>query len=217
MIISSLIGKLVKGNQFSCQNSIIQLLTNSSSCLQRFYGDGKMVCVCSENKCDPLGKTIDPSLNQVIVYESNKAGLRFQSTIIDEKLSQSCEHQSSLKSFTINVNIEKKYQKIIGFGGAFTDSTGINILSLPEQLGNQIIRDYFSSEGLGYTVARVPIGGSDFSTRPYTYDDNSPNDFELKHFRMADEDINYKVCCFDKNFPHKQTIILIHLVMILTS
>jgi len=46
-----------------------------------------------------------------------------------------------------------------------------------------ISRSYFGPEGIGYTHIRIPIAGTDFSTRPYTYDDVS-GDIELKHFNF---------------------------------
>ena len=36
------------------------------------------------------------------------------------------------------------------------------------------------------------MGCSDFSTRPYSYDD-VPDDFELRHFMLAEEDLKMKV------------------------
>lgn len=41
---------------------------------------------------------------------------------------------------TITVDSKKKYQKIIGFGGAFTDATGINIVKLSRATQEQLIR-----------------------------------------------------------------------------
>jgi glucosylceramidase len=46
-----------------------------------------------------------------------------------------------------------------------------------------IINDYFSDNGLEYSMARTPIGGSDFSIRPYTYDDET-DDKNLTHFAL---------------------------------
>ncbi|CAG2183735.1 unnamed protein product, partial [Oppiella nova] len=74
-----------------------------------------------------------------------------------------------------------------------TDSTGFNIRALPEALQNHLIKDYFSNEGLEYNLIRVPIGGSDFSTHAYTYDDNHTDDFDLTHFSLTDDDRNYKI------------------------
>lgn len=40
---------------------------------------------------------------------------------------------------------------------------------------------------------RLPMGGTDFSIRPYTYDD-FPDDYKLSQFNLALEDKEYKVC-----------------------
>lgn len=47
------------------------------------------------------------------------------------------------------------------------------------------------SAGIEYNLIRVPMGCSDFSTRPYSYDD-VPDDFELRHFALRDEDTKLK-------------------------
>lgn len=71
---------------------------------------------------------------------------------------------------------------------------GINIASLPDELQRQLIKDYFSLEGgIGYSLGRVPIGGTDFSPRPYSYDDHNQGDESLKHFALQPEDFKYKV------------------------
>ncbi|CAG2172306.1 unnamed protein product, partial [Oppiella nova] len=53
--------------------------------------------------------------------------------------------------------------------------------------------DYFSDRGLEYNLNRVPIGGSDFSTHPYSYDDDHKGDFELKYWNLTADDHNYKI------------------------
>jgi hypothetical protein len=53
---------------------------------------------------------------------------------------------------------------------------------------------YYGPKGIGYTVGRVPMGGCDFSPRPYTYADSpSPGDLNLTQFRLQEEDYKYKV------------------------
>jgi O-glycosyl hydrolase len=74
-----------------------------------------------------------------------------------------------------------------------TDASGINIAELPSKLQDNIIKDYFSDKGIEYTVGRIPIAGSDFSTHPYTYADQVENDDELKHFNLTKEDHDFKV------------------------
>ena len=57
----------------------------------------------------------------------------------------------------------------------------------------RLVKDYFSSEhGIEYSIGRVPIGGSDFSTRPYSYDDHA-GDESLSKFALEPEDLKYKI------------------------
>lgn len=53
-------------------------------------------------------------------------------------------------------------------------------------------RAYFSEEGIEYNILRIPIGGTDCSTRKYTLYDE-PEDKSLRNFTLADEDYSYKV------------------------
>ena len=53
-------------------------------------------------------------------------------------------------------------------------------------------RAYFGKDGADYNLCRIPIAGSDFSTRPYSYDDVN-RDKSLENFAMAEEDYEYKV------------------------
>ncbi|KAK8788543.1 hypothetical protein V5799_021679, partial [Amblyomma americanum] len=44
------------------------------------------------------------------------------------------------------VNSSKTYQKVFGFGGAFTDATGINVKSLPSNMQDDILKSYYSKQ-----------------------------------------------------------------------
>ena len=46
--------------------------------------------------------------------------------------------------------------------------------------------------GTEYTLGRVPMAGTDFSLREYSYCD-TPDDFDLTTFALAQEDYDYKV------------------------
>ena len=50
----------------------------------------------------------------------------------------------------------------------------------------------FSENGVEYSVVRTTIAGSDFSTRPYSYDDYE-DDYNLTHFSLVDEDTKFRV------------------------
>ena len=96
------------------------------------------------------------------------------------------------KTVVITVDSEVNYQTIYGFGGAFTDSTGQMLKSVNESLAELLLDSYFSGNGIEYSLARVPLAGTDFSDRPYSYDDVN-GDLELKHFALQKEDIDWKV------------------------
>lgn len=42
--------------------------------------------------------------------------------------------------YEVEIDPKAMYQKIIGFGGAFTDAAGLNILTLPESMQEKILR-----------------------------------------------------------------------------
>ena len=74
----------------------------------------------------------------------------------------------------------------------------MNIKKIGDKLGNQILNDYFSKDGLEYNVGRIPIGGSDFSPRCYSLDDKD-EDKTLRNFNLTIEDLEYKVNNFISN------------------
>ena len=87
----------------------------------------------------------------------------------------------------------KTFQEILGFGGAFTDSAGINIHSMnDENIVRNIIESYYDPKGLDYSIGRINMGGCDFSVRKYTYADTE-GDVELETFALQDEDNLHKV------------------------
>ncbi|XP_056641778.1 lysosomal acid glucosylceramidase-like isoform X1 [Diorhabda sublineata] len=95
--------------------------------------------------------------------------------------------------FTLNRMIITKIERqtIIGFGGAFTDSAGFNIKSLGKNASDNIMKSYFSENGIGYTIGRVPIGMTDFSSKEYSYAETP--DVNLTNFQLAPEDFEYKI------------------------
>lgn len=64
---------------------------------------------------------------------------------------------------------EKKYQKLLGFGGAFTEAAASVWKTLGEEERKQAVDLYFSKKGLGYTMGRLHINSCDFSLENYTY------------------------------------------------
>lgn len=168
------------------------LLTEGQSdgCVPKSYGRDKIVCVCNATYCDETPEQ-DPKVpvdGSFYWYVSAKDGRRLS---FSEKQFGQCPN-SLLGPLTLNVDNSVQYQKILGFGGAFTDSVGINLKTLSESVQDKLLCAYYSKNGSRYSLGRLPIGGTDFSKRPYTYDDDA-YDFTLKNFSLAPEDYNYKI------------------------
>ena len=96
-------------------------------------------------------------------------------------------------TITLKVDASQQYQEIFGFGGAFTDSVGINLNRLSEATRNTLLTQYFNKDnGIGYTIGRVPMASCDFSTHEYSYDDVD-GDFALNNFSLTEEDFTLKI------------------------
>jgi glucosylceramidase len=113
----------------------------------------------------------------------------------------------------VTIDPTQKLQSIFGFGGAFTDSTGQMLKQVPESLANALIDSYFSSDGIEYSMGRIPIAGTDYSDRPYSYDDVD-GDLNLTHFALQKEDLEWKVCKKNNKTTKSQNIIIITILQI---
>lgn len=103
---------------------------------------------------------------------------------------------------TFRLNTKRTEQKIMGFGGALSDSTCRNIKSLSPAMARSLMEDYYGDRGLKYSFARMSIGSSDFSTSPYTNNDridrlrqalDERDDVDMNHFRLTEEDYQFKI------------------------
>ncbi|KAJ6220710.1 hypothetical protein RDWZM_006522 [Blomia tropicalis] len=155
-------------------------------------GGDTQVCVCSESdNCDgelEYLNHISKKHGRVTSFVTSKAGSRFAKHLHRFKRTKPVRHYN----LEINIDHNTKYHKIIGFGGAFSDSTGNQISRLSHELQERLIKDYFGPDGIEYRLGRVTIGGSDFSTRMYSLDDH-PNDESLSTFALQNEDYKYKI------------------------
>ncbi|MBN2410270.1 glycoside hydrolase family 30 protein [candidate division KSB1 bacterium] len=93
---------------------------------------------------------------------------------------------------TIMIDLDKTFQTIEGFGGAFTDASAVNFAKLSKEKQQEFIKSCFDpDEGNGYTLCRTTIHSCDYSDEMYTYDDVE-GDKELKHFSI-DHDRKYRL------------------------
>jgi len=88
------------------------------------------------------------------------------------------------KLSTIKINPNTKFQQIIGFGGAFTESAAYTLSKITEDKRKEVIEAYFNPEtGINYSIGRVHIHSCDFSLENYTY--VTDQDMELKTFDIS--------------------------------
>lgn len=89
------------------------------------------------------------------------------------------------------VNPQKKFQQIIGIGGAITDASAETFDKLPANKKQEFLSAYFDkNSGIGYSMARTNIHSCDFSSASYTYIDEG--DKELKSFSV-NHDKKYRI------------------------
>lgn len=84
----------------------------------------------------------------------------------------------------IEIDIDKKYQTVLGFGGAITEAAAYTLSKMSEDKRNEVIESYYNCEtGLGYNLGRVHIHSCDFALGNYTYVQD--NDVELNSFDIV--------------------------------
>lgn len=172
--------------------TVTQTTSSLNKCDQRVLDEDHRVCVCNSTYCDTVPPLdTDTTSSSYQLYSTSKSQLGFSKT--------TGNFGDFNATDSIRIRRSTKYQTIVGFGGAFTDAAAINILSLPDPAKNNLLQAYFGEDGLGNSLCRVPIGGSDFSTRPYSYDEH-PGDVDLDQWELQEEDLEYKVVCTINHF-----------------
>ncbi|XP_066577114.1 lysosomal acid glucosylceramidase [Amia ocellicauda] len=155
-------------------------------CVPRSFGGSSVVCECNATYCDAPGRLVLPAPGQYLAFLSSRAGSRLLPS------QGAVKNTSSGTALRLTVDLSKRFQRVRGFGGAMTDAAAMNILSLSPSTQHQLLKAYFSPEGVEYTVVRVPMASCDFSVRQYTYAD-TPEDFLLHNFSLAVEDTRMKI------------------------
>lgn len=93
----------------------------------------------------------------------------------------------------INIDPEVRFQEVLGIGTSLEHSTAFNMARLKSENYTRVVKSLFDIEaGIGFNLARVTIGSSDFAPKPfYTYDDlDDPHgrDPELAHFSIGGDE-----------------------------
>lgn len=163
------------------------VLAGAQACNKFQFTADSYVCMCSGTSCDNPGDIPPPVDDSTFtIVTSSRDGGRFDV----QNLATSTI--PTVNATVVILNPTYQYQTMHGFGGAFTDSAGINIATLSNASQDSLIKTYFAPEGIRYDLCRIPIAGSDFSVRPYSYDDVA-GDVNLDFFALAEEDYKYKL------------------------
>ena len=111
------------------------------------------------------------------VYETSESG---------NALTKVDQFSSTENKVLININPEKKFQTITGFGGSFTEASAHLLTKISKTNREKILNAYFSEKGANYSLTRTTIASCDFSLKNYTYA-KVENDLALEHFTIEDD------------------------------
>ena len=161
-----------------------------------------IACKCDAKQCDqPLRFDWPPDGATLVQLTSDKQGRRFQLAHLQPTWARQ-DDRKRLDAL-VRLDLSARRQQVAGFGGAVTDSAALLLGErLGGELGERALRSYFAPDGLNYNLARLPVGGTDMSWRPYTCNEppedaangGAPKeDFELRHFSLQEEDLKHKL------------------------
>jgi glucosylceramidase len=86
--------------------------------------------------------------------------------------------------YDLEIDPQKTYQEITGFGGCFNEKGWVALSLLSETDRDSLLRAFFDpKEGCRFNICRVPIGASDYAVDRYTLDETA-GDYEMKQFSI---------------------------------
>lgn len=114
-----------------------------------------------------------------IITTAKDTDLRLSNTgeVVFIKSNQAKETENS-----IFVNPNNTFQSFIGIGGAITDSSAEVFAKLSKEKQEELLKAYYSKEGIDYSLLRTSIHSCDFSKGNFTYIEEG--DKELKTFSI---------------------------------
>lgn len=165
-----------------CILMVINGMDTSNPCNYYRIGDG--VCVCNVTYCDTLDG-VQPICDKFTLITSSKSGKRFNITHFD--FNSVLLNVSVPLNRWLRIDENQTYQTIIGFGGALTDAASLLIAAMNVTLREFVYNSYVSSTyGAAYQIIRIPIGGTDFSEKPWAYNEQPQGDTMLLNMTELD-------------------------------
>ncbi|MBE0674950.1 MAG: glycoside hydrolase family 30 protein [Bacteroidales bacterium] len=102
------------------------------------------------------------------------------------KLEKLTDFRETADHVIITIRPEESYQKIIGFGGSFTEASATILNRLGKENRNKILEAYFGDSGSRCSLTRTHINSCDFSLGNYSYA-QVPGDLTLEHFSINED------------------------------
>ncbi|MGN0156173.1 MAG: glycoside hydrolase family 30 beta sandwich domain-containing protein [Lachnospiraceae bacterium] len=96
------------------------------------------------------------------IVTDDHLGKYWEETELDAQTMEDCMH-------VVNVYPDVTYQKMRGFGGAFTEAAAHNYANMSEAKKKELAKAYFGDKGLRYNLGRVHMNSCDFALGNYTY------------------------------------------------
>jgi glucosylceramidase len=131
---------------------------------------------------EPLSIAESIEGRQVAVYttaDNSNHRLAPTDTVAFKHMGQPLETQ-----ICVFVEPARRFQTMLGIGGALTDASAETFAKLPAAKQQEILRAYYDiKNGIGYTLGRTNIHSCDFSSGSYTY--VKEGDKELQSFSVA--------------------------------
>ncbi|SER05932.1 glucosylceramidase [Hyunsoonleella jejuensis] len=83
--------------------------------------------------------------------------------------------------FTINVNSNRTYQEMDGFGYSLTGGSALHINNLPTSIRSSLLNELFKwdNNNIGVSYLRISIGASDLDVAPFSYNDLPPGETDV--------------------------------------
>ena len=134
---------------------------------------------------------LTPALGQAASSTPGPIGVRVtagdQRYAEGAKLAWRAEAGSSADSIVVDPS--SRFQEILGFGAAMTDSACYMFQHLEPAAREKLFHELFHPSELGLNVCRVCVGASDYARNAYSFDEGEP-DPEMKRFSI-DHDREY--------------------------
>lgn len=146
-----------------------------SMLIRMFLITGALFLVVSMSSCTSEKK----NRSSIEIYQSSSQG---------DSLRLVEEHDLEAEVW-LELHPEVEFQIILGFGGAFTESSTHLLMNLSDSKREKILKSYFGKHGARYSMARVHMNSCDFSLHSYDYVETGDTSLESFSIEVDKDDI----------------------------